>query len=89
MVGKIACPVLVLSGTTDIQVKESDYDLLKKSKKGIRAVRIENLNHVLKEVRSSVPLVQNQSYTDPKPPLHPKLAGEIVGFLKGALTENK
>lgn len=79
---KVECPVLVVSGSTDIQVTEDDYKLLAGCKKGVKGVRIEDMNHVLKEVKSPLKVVQMLSYTDPKQPLHPKLAGELTGFLK-------
>lgn len=81
---KVACPVLVVSGSTDIQVMEADYKLLAASRKGVQAVRIEDMNHVLKEVKTTVRLVQTFSYTNPKQPLHPKLVGELTGFFKTA-----
>lgn len=81
---KVEGPVLVVSGSTDIQVMEADYKLLAECRKGIKTVRIEEMNHVLKEVKSTLKLVQTFSYTDPKQGLHPKLAGELTGFLKTA-----
>lgn len=81
---KLACPVLVVSGTTDIQVAEADYKLLAGCRKGVKAVRIDDMNHVLKTVTTTVQLVQGISYTDPKQPLHPKLGGELTGFFKTA-----
>lgn len=81
---KLSCPVLVVSGSTDIQATEDDAQALAAAKKGVKAVRVENMNHVLKEVTSTVQLVQGISYADPKQPLHPKLAGELVGFFNTA-----
>ena len=80
----LPCPVLVVSGSTDIQVTEADYKLLVAAKKGVKAVRLDDMNHVLKTVTTTVPLVQQISYTDPKQPLHPNLAGELTGFFKTA-----
>ena len=81
---KLTFPVLVVSGSTDIQVTEADYKLLAECRKGVKAVRIEDMNHVLKTVKTTVPLVQQISYSDPKQPLHPKLGGELTEFLKSA-----
>jgi pimeloyl-ACP methyl ester carboxylesterase len=80
----LTCPILVVSGTTDIQVKEEDYKRLADSKKGVKAVRLDGMNHVLKEVTSTERATQLPSYSDPKLPLHPKLAGELVGFFNTA-----
>jgi uncharacterized protein len=81
---KLPCPVLVVSGTTDIQVTEADYKLLAESRKGVKAVRIDDMNHVLKEVKSIERKTQLPSYSDPKLPLHPKLGEELTGFFKTA-----
>lgn len=81
---KLACPVLVASGGTDIQATEDDAKTLAAAKKGVMATRIDGMNHVLKEVKSTERPAQLPSYSDPKLPLHPKLAGELVGFLKTA-----
>jgi hypothetical protein len=76
----LSCPTLVVAGSTDIQVLEEDYKRLAESKKGVKAVRIDGMNHVLKEVTSTERVAQLPSYSDPKLPLHPKLAAELVGF---------
>lgn len=81
----LACPILVVSGSTDIQVKEADYKLLAGCKKGVKAVRLDAMNHVLKEVKETKLEDQMASYTDPKLSLHPKLVDELVGFLKAEL----
>ena len=81
---KLACPVLVVSGSTDLQATEADSKALAAAKKGVTAVRIEHMNHVLKEMKSTVQAAQMGSYSDPKLPLHPKLGDELVGFFKTA-----
>lgn len=83
---KLQCPVLVLSGSTDIQVSEGDAKALA-AVKGSKAVRIDNMNHVLKEVEGTAQLVQLKSYTDPKLPLHPKLMPALVGFFETAFAK--
>lgn len=81
----LTCPILVVSGDTDIQVMEADSKLLAGCKKGVKAVRLEAMNHVLKEVKETDPKVQLAAYTDPKLPLHPKLLDELIRFLKAEL----
>ena len=76
------CPVLVISGTTDIQVAEADSKVLATARPDMVNVRIENMNHVLKEIDTTAVLVQSVSYQSPKLPLHPQLIGTITGFLK-------
>ena len=81
----LTCPVLVVSGSTDLQVKEADYKLLTGSRKGVKGVRIEHMDHVLKESLAAVQLVQIASYTDPTLPLHPQLLPTLTGFLNAEL----
>ena len=81
---KWECPILVVSGTTDIQVNEPDYKPLAACRKGVVGVRIENLCHTLKEAKSTEKKDQDGPYSDPKLPLHPKLVPEIAGFLTKA-----
>jgi pimeloyl-ACP methyl ester carboxylesterase len=83
-IAKLKCPVLILSGSTDIQVSEDDYKALIAAKKDATAVRLENMNHVLKEA-SMLPTIQAATYKDPKLPLHPKLKQELTGFLGKSL----
>jgi uncharacterized protein len=81
---KLTCPVLVVSGTTDIQATEDDAKALIAAKTSFKSVRIENMNHVLKEVKSTVLLDQQSSYSDPKQKLHPQLSDELVRFFRTA-----
>ena len=81
----LTCPALIVSGTTDIQVAEADAVALAKANPRAKAVRIEKMNHVLKEFESTVKLAQIVSYYDGKLPLHPKLAPAIAAFLKDSL----
>jgi hypothetical protein len=83
---KLACPVLVVSGGTDIQATEDDAKALAAARKGVKAVRIDDMNHVLKELKTTERAAQLPSYADPKLPLHPKLAGEVAGFFQTAFT---
>ncbi|MBT8286068.1 MAG: alpha/beta hydrolase, partial [Flavobacteriaceae bacterium] len=48
-IAKLDCPVLVLQGTTDIQVKVKDAEMLVSAKPEAEKVILEGMNHVLKE----------------------------------------
>jgi fermentation-respiration switch protein FrsA (DUF1100 family) len=79
---ELKCPILVLSGTTDIQVAEADAKALTGARVGVKSVRLENMNHVLKEIDTTDRLAQIlRTYVDPTPPLHPKLVDAIADFL--------
>jgi pimeloyl-ACP methyl ester carboxylesterase len=88
--GKLECPVLVVTGTHDVQVPPSEGDTLAAGSKRARHVTIKNMSHVLKETDKTAVIAQHFSvYTDPKIPLHPQLAGELAGFLTATLGAKK
>jgi pimeloyl-ACP methyl ester carboxylesterase len=79
--------LLVISGSTDIQVPTADGKRLAGDNSRARWVTIEGMNHILKPVATTDRAVQVPSYTDAALPLHPKLVGEVVAFLKPAVGE--
>jgi pimeloyl-ACP methyl ester carboxylesterase len=78
-------PLLVISGSTDIQVAELDGKRLSESSPKARHVVIPGMNHILKLVESKVRLIQIPAYMDPSLPLHPRLVPEVSHFLKESL----
>ena len=85
LVAEFGKPVLVVSGSTDIQVSAEDAKRLGEADPRAKVVTIEGMNHVLKAVAGTNRLVQLPSYYDPTLPLHPKLVPEIAKFLKQSL----
>ncbi len=80
-IAKLKMPVLIINGTKDIQVKVSEAELLRKAKPEARYVVIENMNHVLKEIKGD--MQENiQSYNQPELPVIPQLIETITGFVK-------
>jgi pimeloyl-ACP methyl ester carboxylesterase len=73
--------VLVVSGTTDIQVSVADGDRLAGGKAGVRHVVLQDMNHVLKVVPQTDLAAQLPTYRDASLPLHPELAGAVAGFV--------
>lgn len=73
-------PVLIVQGTTDLQVSVADADALASSKKDAERLILEGMSHALKQANS--PLEQQAAYTDPSLPLSPLLADGIATFLK-------
>ena len=74
-------PVLVVQGTTDIQVGVDDAERLATKTKNSTLVVIEGMNHVLKMVGDN-PEEQTRSYSDPDLEISDELITSIVGFLK-------
>jgi pimeloyl-ACP methyl ester carboxylesterase len=77
---KLKIPLLLIQGTTDLQVTVNDAELLFKSKPDAQLAIIENMNHVLKE--SSSDMQENSAtYRNPELPLKPELVDKIIKFV--------
>ena len=80
---KLTCPVLIISGSKDLQVKEADYDALKNAKPDARTLRVEGMSHTLKMTDSDDMQVQLFTvYMNPSVPLSDALVVEIKNFVK-------
>jgi pimeloyl-ACP methyl ester carboxylesterase len=79
-IAKLKIPVLIIQGTTDIQVREDDAMRLSKSLPSAKLVIIEGMNHIMKEA----PIDRQMNlltYTQPELPLKKELVLSIVTFL--------
>jgi pimeloyl-ACP methyl ester carboxylesterase len=81
-IAKLNIPVLILNGTTDIQVKVKDAQLLAAANPLAKLKIIENMNHVLKECKSEDKEIQEKIYEDPNAPLKKELMETILPFIK-------
>jgi pimeloyl-ACP methyl ester carboxylesterase len=79
---KLAIPVLIVQGTTDIQVAMAEADSLQKASPKALLVKVEGMNHVLKAVAGDQ-TAQLRSYSDPTLPLVPQLAKAVEQFVRG------
>lgn len=77
-----ACPlpILVVQGTTDIQVGMSDAERAISARPGIQLARLEGVNHVLK-LAPADRAANIATYADPNLPLAPGIASSIASFL--------
>jgi hypothetical protein len=78
---KLKKPVLIVQGTTDIQVTVADANRLQAAKPDAKMVQIEGMNHVLKAAEADR-MKNIQTYSQPDLPLHPELAPAIVSFIQ-------
>jgi hypothetical protein len=76
----VKVPVLVLHGTSDLQVPSADARVLARALPGARLELVEDMNHVLK--RAATPAEQNRAYTDPSTPIDPRAVDLIAEFLR-------
>ena len=80
---KLTIPVLIVQGTTDIQVSIADAEKLSEANPKAKKVIIKDMAHALKKSASATALSQQSSYTDPKLPLHEDLMPNITEFIAG------
>ena len=80
---RVGVPVLVVQGSTDIQVGVADARILAAARTGARLSVIEGMNHIL---RSAPPdrAANVATYRNAGLPLHPGLVPLVAGFLLGS-----
>lgn len=77
---KLTIPILIINGTSDLQVKIDAAKELHKANPKSELVIIDKMNHVLKEVNS---MIENQtSYLKSDFPLSKQLIETVVNFVK-------
>jgi hypothetical protein len=74
-------PVLVVQGTTDLQVGVEDARLLAGARPGVELVLVEGVNHVLKQAPNDM-AGNFATYADPSLPVAPEIADAVAGFIK-------
>ncbi|MFC3077574.1 alpha/beta hydrolase [Phenylobacterium terrae] len=75
-------PVLVVQGTTDLQISMADAERLAAARPGVKLVKVEGMNHVLK----AAPADRDgnlATYREPLKPVDHKAVDAIVDFVKG------
>ncbi len=77
-------PVLVLQGTTDLQVSVEDARMLAHARPGVELVLLPGVNHVLK-LAPADRIANMATYADPSLPLAPGVAEAIAAFIKARL----
>jgi uncharacterized protein len=80
---RLKCPVLVVSGTTDIQVAPHQAELLAKAREHVTYRKIDGMNHVLKMVPDDR-MQQINSYYLPQLPISEALVDAIVAFIRSS-----
>lgn len=79
-IAKLSCPVLIVQGNTDLQVKVEDANLLASGNpKGVKVI-LEGMNHVLKNAPPDR-MANAQTYNDPDLPLQDGLMERLIDFI--------
>lgn len=81
-ISKLKIPALIVQGTTDIQTNMTDAKALAAGYPAGRFLKIEGMNHVLKNAPPGRAL-QMPVYSDPSIPVVPKLIDEVSSFVNG------
>ncbi|MFS2003816.1 alpha/beta hydrolase [Duganella sp. CT11-25] len=79
-IAALAVPVLILQGTSDIQVQESEAQALAAAAPRAKLVVVDGMNHLLKMVGKDEAL-QRKSYGSPELPVSPQLIDALSGFV--------
>jgi hypothetical protein len=80
-IAALKMPVLIVQGTTDVQVSMDDAKRLAAANPKAKLVTIEGMNHILKMVSGDLK-AQIPAYGDPKLQLSEKLTPELVQFVR-------
>jgi len=78
---KLRIPILIIQGTTDLQVTVNDANLLFASKPDAKLLIIENMNHIMKDVDGDIQK-NYATYSNPILPLKSELVSNLVDFIK-------
>lgn len=73
-------PVLVMQGTTDLQVSMQDAERLAAARPGVKLVKLEGVNHVLKTAPPERP-ANLATYADPSLPIAPGVVDAVASFV--------
>lgn len=81
IVKTLKMPILIINGTKDLQVSESEAQLLTDANDNAKLSIIENMNHVLFEIKGD-DLENSKSYNESFRPISPQLIISITDFIK-------
>ena len=80
VIATLTMPVLIVQGTSDIQVPVDEARALSAAAPHAQLTIIEGMNHVLKMIGSDA-VLQQRSYSSPDLPLSPELVAAISNFV--------
>lgn len=79
-ISELNMPVLIISGTQDLQVSHEEAEKLKEALPQASLVHLENMNHVFRKIQGD-DLENSKSYNEPRRPLHPGLIPTVENFI--------
>ncbi|WP_405198095.1 alpha/beta hydrolase family protein [Christiangramia sp. LLG6405-1] len=81
-ISKLKIPVLVMNGTSDIQVSEEQAQKLAEANENSELAILDQMNHIFRKIETKDRLVNSKSYNEPNLPLHPELVSILTEFVK-------
>ncbi|MDC1265424.1 lysophospholipase [Flavobacteriaceae bacterium] len=81
LIENLEIPVLIINGTKDLQVSETEAQLLKTHKADAELVIVENMNHLLFEINGD-DLVNTKSYNELNHPIVPEVITSMLDFIQ-------
>jgi len=81
-ISKLKIPVLVVNGTSDIQVSEEQAQKLAVANENSELAILDQMNHIFRKIETKDRLVNSKSYNEPNLPLHPELVSILTEFVK-------
>lgn len=79
---KLKCPVLILQGTCDLQIKKIEAEKLHKANKNSILDIIPLMTHTLKNADARCKDKDHKTYTEASLPLNKKFVTDVVDFIK-------
>jgi pimeloyl-ACP methyl ester carboxylesterase len=80
-IGKLPLPILIINGSTDLQVNVEDAKSLKAASAMAELCIINGMNHILKNATAN-PIENNATYNNPDLPLNSEFKTKITSFFK-------
>lgn len=81
-IGKLTCPILVVQGACDIQIKTKDAELLHNGNKSSILDIIPQMTHMLKDADKDCNDPGMKTYKDKSLPINTKLTVDIISFIQ-------
>ena len=78
---KLNIPILVISGTKDLQIPAGEAQLLVKANPKSQFIEIEGMNHVLKKINGD-DLENSKTYSESTIPIMPEVVEHMSAFIK-------
>ncbi len=83
---RLNCPVAIIQGLTDIQVKETDARLLQEAKPGATLLLLPDINHLFKPIKGDNPIAHHMSLANPELVFSPDAVDAVVALTAQAET---